>query len=108
MEQINEIIVKKEEKLAENEDHNKRVEPDTNESKSDSLPAFVNPAFDEIEDVKRSNENDVELVERNYAKVVPLYTPDNAVIKIFMIHGSDKSALALASFARGFQNQVTN
>ena len=39
-------------------------------------------------------------------KVIPLYTPDDAVVRVFMIHGSQKSALALASFALGFQQQV--
>jgi hypothetical protein len=39
-------------------------------------------------------------------KVIPLYNPDDAVVKVFMIHGSQKSALALAPFALGFQQQV--
>ena len=39
-------------------------------------------------------------------KVIPLYNPDDAVVKVFLIHSSQKSALALAPFALGFQQQV--
>jgi hypothetical protein len=39
-------------------------------------------------------------------KVVPLYVPDDALVKVFMIHSSHKSALANAPFAAGFRDQV--
>ena len=39
-------------------------------------------------------------------KVISLYSSDEAKINVFMIHGSHKSALSLASFAMGFQDQV--
>ena len=39
-------------------------------------------------------------------KVIPLYAPDDAVVKVFMVHGSQKSALVLSTFALGFQQQV--
>jgi hypothetical protein len=39
-------------------------------------------------------------------KVIPLYDPDDAVVNVFLIHSSLKSALALAPFAQGFQQQV--
>ena len=107
LEQINDIIVKSEKETSSGkEKQNKSVKPDSKESKKNSSPAFVNEAFEELEDGKRTHGEHLELTERDYAKVVPLYTPDNAVVKIFMVHGSEKSALALASFARGFQSQV--
>lgn len=39
-------------------------------------------------------------------KIVPLYVPDEADVKVFMVHSSHKSALANAPFALGFQQQV--
>ncbi|XP_028418020.1 uncharacterized protein LOC114542749 [Dendronephthya gigantea] len=39
-------------------------------------------------------------------KVIPIYTPDNVFVKVFMTHSSEKSALGLASFAQGFQKQT--
>ena len=39
-------------------------------------------------------------------KVIPLYVPDDAVVKVFMVHGSQKSALVLSTFSLGFQQQV--
>jgi poly(3-hydroxybutyrate) depolymerase len=58
--------------------------------------------------MSKSDTEDEEKTEESNGreKVVPLYTPDNAVVKVFMIHGSQKSALALATFALGFQQQV--
>ena len=60
--------------------------------------------------MSKSDTEDEEKTEESNGreKVVPLYTPDNAVVKVFMIHGSQKSALALATFALGFQQQVTH
>ena len=51
-------------------------------------------------DSNQSQETDVE------TKVIPLYVPEEAILNVFMVHGSEKSALALASFALGFQKQV--
>ena len=53
-------------------------------------------------DSNQSQETDVE------TKVIPLYVPEEAILNVFMVHGSEKSALALASFALGFQKQVRN
>ncbi len=44
--------------------------------------------------------------ETDETKVIPLYTPEEAILNVFMVHGSQKSALALAPFALGFQQQV--
>ena len=80
----------------------------------DKRKSFFVPAFDDIEergDAEGSNAegNDVLELQSFQAikeKVIPLYTPEDAVVRVFMIHGSQKSALALASFALGFQQQV--
>ena len=74
----------------------------------------TNNAFDsgeEIGGLGRSNagiSNKLELqpIQTINEKVIPLFTPEDAVVKVFMIHGSQKSALALGSFALGFQQQV--
>lgn len=42
----------------------------------------------------------------NHDKVIPLYAPDDAVVKVFMMHSSNKSVLANSPFATGFQRQV--
>jgi excinuclease UvrABC ATPase subunit len=62
--------------------------------------------IEEEEEAEGSNGLELQAVRTNKEKVVPLYTPDDAVVKVFMIHGSQKSALALATFALGFQQQV--
>ena len=85
----------------------------------DKRKSFFVPAFDDIQqrgDAEGSNAegsnaegNDVLELQSFQAikeKVIPLYTPEDAVVRVFMIHGSQKSALALASFALGFQKQV--
>lgn len=80
----------------------------------DKRKSFFVPAFDAIEgewDAERSNvggNNGLELqaVQAVKEKLIPLYTPENAVVRVFMVHGSQKSALALGSFALGFQQQV--
>ena len=80
----------------------------------DKRKSFFVPAFDDIQergDTEGSNAegNDVLELQSFQAikeKVIPLYTPEDAVVRVFMIHGSQKSALALASFALGFQQQV--
>ena len=50
------------------------------------------------EDEMKSEDYDV--------KVIPLYVPDDALVKVFIIHSSHKSALANAPFAAGFKHQV--
>jgi hypothetical protein len=60
------------------------------------------------EEAVESNGQELQSVRTNKEKVVPLYTPDDAVVNVFMIHGSQKSALALATFSLGFQQQVYN
>ena len=80
----------------------------------DKRKSFFVPAFDGIEeggDEEGSNAGGSDALELQAfqtikEKVVPLYTPEDAVVRVFMIHGSQKSALALASFALGFQQQV--
>ena len=47
-----------------------------------------------------------ELKSEDDVKVVPLYVPDDPLIKVFMLHSSHKSALANSPFASGFTNQV--
>ena len=54
-----------------------------------------------------SNKLELQPIQTINEKVIPLFTPEDAVVKVFMIHGSQKSALALGSFALGFQQQVT-
>ena len=72
-------------------------------------------AFDASEedgDAEQSNagecdEIELQAVQAIKEKVIPLYSPEDAVVMVFMIHGSQKSALALAPFALGFQQQVS-
>ena len=74
-----------------------------------------NIAFDASEedgDAERSNvgESDgmeLQAVQGIKEKIISLYTPEDAVVRVFMVHGSQKSALALAPFALGFQQQVS-
>ena len=73
----------------------------------------VNSAFDTDEEVGVSASSnagndtlELQATQTIKEKVIPLYTPEDAVVRVFMIHGSQKSALALASFAVGFQGQV--
>lgn len=63
-----------------------------------------------VKDSKQDNEIELQPAGRLTYKenIVPLYTPDDAVVKIFIVHASYKSALALATFALGFQQQVSN
>ena len=63
-------------------------------------------AIEEGENAEKSDELVLQTLETIKEKVIPLYTPEDAVVKVFMIHGSQKSALALSSFALGFQQQV--
>ncbi len=75
----------------------------------ESRKSFFAPAFDsiaEVEEAEGSKGLELQTVTMNKEKVIPLYAPDDAVVKVFMIHGSQKSALALATFALGFQEQV--
>lgn len=73
----------------------------------------TNVAFDASEeDAERSNAGESDGVELQAVqtikeKVIPLHTPDDAVVRVFMIHDSQKSALALAPFALGFQQQAS-
>ena len=60
----------------------------------------------EGENAEKSDELMLQTLETIKEKDIPLYTPEDAVVKVFMIHGSQKSALALSSFALGFQQQV--
>ena len=39
-------------------------------------------------------------------QVVPLYVPDEAVVKVFFIHPSSKNAMANTVFVKGFEEQV--
>ena len=68
------------------------------------------PDVTTIDTVKNEEINDgLELPTMNKPnpeKVIPIYTPDNVFVKVFMTHSSEKSALGLASFAQGFQKQV--
>jgi predicted nuclease with TOPRIM domain len=79
------------------------------QNKSDSLHGksieLDNQANEAIEEVEMVEENDVP--ESIKEKVIPLYAPDDAVVKVFMVHGSQKSALVLGTFALGFQQQVS-
>ena len=52
------------------------------------------------------NMSEDELKSEDHVKVVPLHVPDDALVKIFMMHSSHKSALANAPFAAGFRHQV--
>ena len=47
-----------------------------------------------------------ELKTKDDVKVVPLHVPEDALIKVFMMHSSHKSALANSPFASGFRDQV--
>ncbi|XP_028415494.1 uncharacterized protein LOC114538524 [Dendronephthya gigantea] len=69
---------------------------------------ILSPEFTSVSDVNNENELELISVEKpsNPEKVIPLYTPENAFVKVFMVHASQKTALALASFAQGFQKQV--
>ena len=73
----------------------------------------VNSAFDTNEEIgglessnARNDTLELQAFQAIKEKVIPLYTPEDAVVRVFIIHGSQKSALALASFALGFQEQV--
>ena len=63
-------------------------------------------AGEEIGGAEGSNRLELQAIATINEKVIPLYTSEDAVVRVFMIHGSQKSALALASFALGFQQQV--
>ncbi|CAB4020054.1 Phthiocerol synthesis polyketide synthase type I, partial [Paramuricea clavata] len=62
--------------------------------------------IEEEGEAEGTNGLELQAVRTNKEKVVPLHTPNDAVVKVFMIHGSQKSALALATFALGFQQQI--
>ena len=59
-----------------------------------------------VENVKEGNALKLQDIGSVEVKVIPLYVPDDAIVKVFMVHGSEKSALVLATFALGFQQQV--
>ena len=61
---------------------------------------------EEVENIKESNRLELQTLESAKEKVIPLYAPDDAVVKVFMVHSSQKSALVLATYALGFQQQV--
>lgn len=46
------------------------------------------------------------LKSKDDVKVVPLHVPEDALIKVFMMHSSHKSALANSPFASGLRDQV--
>ena len=79
---------------------------EVNQRESDFVPAA--DIIENVGDATGSDEQELRTVGKvtNRERVIPLYTPDDAVVKVFMIHGSQKSALALAPFALGFQQQV--
>ncbi|XP_046846808.1 non-reducing polyketide synthase PKS16-like [Xenia sp. Carnegie-2017] len=59
-----------------------------------------------VNDIENSVEiAEVEISQISKEKVIALYSPDEVVVNVFMIHGSHKSALSLASFALGFEDQ---
>ena len=60
----------------------------------------------EVENAKNDNGLELQGIESIKEKVIPLYAPDDAVVKVFMVHGSQKSALVLGTYALGFQQQV--
>ena len=86
---------------------------------------IINDTLEQVRDFQRDNlntvrmENDSSKLTENLddqsrdeskcedrVKVVPLYVPDDALVKVFMMHSSHKSALANAPFAAGFRRQV--
>lgn len=67
---------------------------------SDVINEFPSP--EEDNDITEMEHRTLE----DHEKVVPLYAPEDAIIKVFMMHSSHKSALANAPFASGFQQQV--
>ena len=86
---------------------------------------IINDTLEQVRDFQRDNLNTVRMENdsskltkdlddqsgneskcEDRVKVVPLYVPDDALVKVFMMHSSHKSALANAPFAAGFQRQV--
>ena len=105
LEQIENVTVKKNKNDAKSDSNEKRREIE--EAVSDIGQANIEvDAIEEGENAEESDELLLQTHETIKEKVIPLYTPEDAVVKVFMIHGSQKSALALASFALGFQQQV--
>ncbi|CAB4027398.1 Phthiocerol synthesis polyketide synthase type I [Paramuricea clavata] len=82
---------------------------------------IINDTLEQVRDFQRDDLNTVRmesdsskltknLDDQNLddrVKVVPLYVPDDALVKVFMMHSSHKSALANAPFAAGFRRQET-
>ncbi|CAB3995467.1 Phthiocerol synthesis polyketide synthase type I, partial [Paramuricea clavata] len=79
---------------------------------------IINDTLEQVRDFQRDDLNTVRmesdsskltknLDDQNLddrVKVVPLYVPDDALVKVFMMHSSHKSALANAPFAAGFRH----
>ena len=95
----------KNKKDATSDSHEKRSENDGVVSDLGQTNIGVD-AIEEGENAEKNDELVLQTLETIKEKVIPLYTAEDAVVKVFMIHGSQKSALALASFALGFQQQV--
>jgi hypothetical protein len=74
-------------------------------TKNDILPANDEGNLNTSDNLELSELQTVE-TESHREKVIPLYNPEDAVVNVFLIHSSQKSALALAPFALGFQQQV--
>ncbi|CAB4025205.1 Phthiocerol synthesis polyketide synthase type I, partial [Paramuricea clavata] len=85
---------------------------DENDSSENDNQSYQTESFMLKNDIEReeeaaeSNGQELQTVRTNKEKVIPLYAPEDAVVKVFMVHGSQRSALALATFALGFQQQI--
>ena len=116
---INEILEQIENLSVSTDESDKPSDSQGKRKKKESFVGDVsqtNIAFDASEedgDAEQSNAGECDGIKLQAfqaikEKVIPLYTPEDAVVRVFMIHGSQKSALALASFALGFQQQVSD
>lgn len=74
----------------------------TDRAKNDSV--LTKHSAGDCEILKDLSEN--ETTSEGRVEVVPLYVPDDAVINVFMMHSSHRSAMANSPFAAGFQRQV--
>ena len=59
-----------------------------------------------LDRINKSQKDVHELKSQSDVKLVPLFVPDDAIVKVFMMHSSHKSAMANSPFASGFKNQV--
>ncbi|XP_028397228.1 non-reducing polyketide synthase cla3-like [Dendronephthya gigantea] len=107
IENINTTSVKGESSQKANQSRTNSLPVDREKGASADKNVLLSNVFPVYNAENEESEDGVELQSvDNPEKVIPLYTSESVFVKVFMVHGSPKSALALASFAQGFQKQA--